>query len=126
MRDTVTTFNDINTRFIKVSSKVWYFCIPQSHQICYTFEQQQINFQYNYNVQNVQITCALSHYTEAQCHISGVLNDITYNTTFSNDVFNIYINVSHSERFLTDCRKTRTKVITVTNQKDTENPLKQY
>ena len=38
-----------------------------------------------------------------------------------------YINVQHIERFLTDCRKTRSKVITVTNQKkDTENPLKQY
>ena len=37
-----------------------------------------------------------------------------------------YINVQHIERFLTDCRKTATKVITVTNQKKAENPLKQY
>ena len=98
-----------------------------SHQMCFlvllhstklSFEHKQINFQINYNFQTVQMTCALSRYTEAQCHFSGVLNDTTaWNTTFSNDLSNLYNNVPHIERLLTDCRKTRIKVITVTNQK---------
>ena len=81
----------------------WYFCTPQSYHII--------------RYQIILCSCALSRYTEAQCHFSGVLNDITYNTTFSNDLPNIYINFPHIERFLTDCRKTRTKVITVKSQK---------
>ena len=62
------------------------------------------------------MTCALSRYTEAQCHLSGVLNDIR-KIQRSVMTYSTYINSQHIERFSTECRKTRTKVITLTNLK---------
>ena len=47
------------------------------HKVIRTSEHKHINLKSNYNFQTVQMTCALSRYTETQCHFSGVLNGMT-------------------------------------------------
>ena len=40
------------------------------HKVIRTFEYKHVNFKSNYNFETVEITCALSRYTEALCHFS--------------------------------------------------------